>query len=319
MFDEKHALLEVVKAIEELRERRGTTSKQICEFVRKRSKNASDPMKVLRTARRLNQLVDEGVLVKRGRRYMFPNSQTEEKLEAGDTNPVSEKSVELEDEVQDEDWLISDEESPQIEVPSKKRRVAAPKQGRKQNTKTYRRRKSDEAGPSFNHLDIERKERSRSPVKGMHESRDKSDLETIDKNEDKSKSQLSLTAQGTSDDHTTLENYRFESSSIPPPSNPQVPNVNRKNSCCDNDGEQIGADQEEEILMKIKHERENYRKSGSCRSSSKARERQCKKKERDELIEKGRIEKLNRRSFSPELDSIGLESSLCPNFDDNIA
>lgn len=46
MFDEKQALLEIVKAIEEHRERRGTTSKQICEFVRQRSKNTNDPIKV---------------------------------------------------------------------------------------------------------------------------------------------------------------------------------------------------------------------------------------------------------------------------------
>ena len=51
----------------------------------------------------------------------------------------------------------------------------------------------------------------------------------------------------------------------------------------------------------MKHERESY-KIHLRRSPSKAKERQHKKKERDEFIEKGRIEKFNRNSYSPDGD-----------------
>lgn len=46
MSEEKDALLEIVKAIEELRERRGATNKQISEFVRKRLRKSKEPIKV---------------------------------------------------------------------------------------------------------------------------------------------------------------------------------------------------------------------------------------------------------------------------------
>lgn len=109
-----------------------------------------------------------------------------------------------------------------------------------------------------------------------------------------------------------MEDFRFESSSIPPPSNPQVMNINRKTSCCiiNCTNQELDADQEDQILSNMKHERGSYRKH-LRRSPSKAKERQHKKKERDELIEKGRIEKFNRRSYSPEGDELSPRPSLC--------
>lgn len=44
--NEKDDLLEVVRAIEELREKHGTTNKQIFKFVRKRLRNPKEPIKV---------------------------------------------------------------------------------------------------------------------------------------------------------------------------------------------------------------------------------------------------------------------------------
>lgn len=46
---------------------------------------------------------------------MFPVYPADKKLEAGDKNPVLEDPTEFETEAENEDWLVSDEESTRTE------------------------------------------------------------------------------------------------------------------------------------------------------------------------------------------------------------
>ncbi|KAK6642057.1 hypothetical protein RUM44_013780 [Polyplax serrata] len=70
MFDEHFPLEEVIQAIESLQGTKGSTGKQIIEFIRNQGKEFSEE-KMLKAIRALQKLVDEGVLVKNGKRYSF--------------------------------------------------------------------------------------------------------------------------------------------------------------------------------------------------------------------------------------------------------